>query len=685
MVSIRSGAPATATTTGSGTSPSLTLTGTRQPQAGDKLLIIHSNNWYTLSVLTTPTVGGSSTGVTAISGATVDGGSNNPHIKAWEYSVGSTGDLTIAATNSGAKDEEQALIVYVCADPAATLVDIAQGTFSSAVDPHTLTGVTTTVDNDILIGHIETGAITTYTAPAGMSEQYDINIGGFVQITGATQTLGVAGATGTRVFDPSGAVIFAGVLIALRGPPAVTFDVVTSGQITSNGATCTFSHTISSNADRVLLVFATGDKIADAGVTLSCTYGGVAMTALGTRHAGDDVNGFMTVFLLINPTSGTANVVVTQSVATGRISAGAMSFSNASQTAGDYTLTTAINVVNTHSITRSGTTSGSLIAFGSCSDTVISTQTQTLRWTAESNSGSAASDSGGATASGTGGSVVWSFTPVSSSQSALFAVEILIAGGGGNVPQVRSAATYASSANETSSTVPLPAGWQAGDLCYISYSMIASDGVIITPTGWSPIVPLFRPHLIVSYGGGVYKRILQGGDSAPAIQHTNGRFAAVSVAIFDHDSATPEDVDPVLDRNFNTGVESCRAPLVNPISENDLLITFHMTRHSVNGGITTFTVPSGMTQLAQICSTAASGTNAGVLVAALTLDASRAATGAKIAGTDNPSGSNEIGSAIVVRGSGQTPVANLSDKSILMTEDSYPLLQETRHHLLISS
>jgi hypothetical protein len=252
-------------------------------------------------------------------------------------------------------------------------------------------------------------------------------------------------------------------------------------------------------------------------------------------------------------------------------------------------------------------------------------------------------------------------------------------------PQVRSAATYAATANETSSTVPLPAGWQTGDLCYISYSLIGADGVIITPTGWSPIVPLFRPHSILSYGVGIYKRILQGGDSAPAIQHTNGRFAAVSIAIFDHDPTTPEDVDPVLDRNFSTGVESCRAPSVNPISGDGLLITSHMTRHSVNGGITTFTVPPGMTQLGQICSTAGSGTNAGVLVASLALGASPVATGAKIAGTDNPSGSNELGSSIVVRGSGQTPVEGLHDRLILLTEDGYPLLQETRDHLLIGT
>ena len=122
-----------------------------------------------------------------------------------------------------------------------------------------------------------------------------------------------------------------------------TFDAVTSGKITSNGSSCTFAHTISSNSNRVLLVFATGDKITDTGVTLSCTYGGVAMSSLGTRHSGDDTNGFMTAFLLINPASGTANVVVTQSVSTGRISAGAMSFSDASQTAGDYTLTSAAN------------------------------------------------------------------------------------------------------------------------------------------------------------------------------------------------------------------------------------------------------------------------------------------------------------------------------------------------------
>jgi hypothetical protein len=48
------------------------------------------------------------------------------------------------------------------------------------------------------------------------------------------------------------------------------------------------------------------------------------------------------------------------------------------------------------------------------------------------------------------------------------------------VPTVRASATYASTASETG-TVPLPSGWQAGDIIYVGYELTASSGVLSVP------------------------------------------------------------------------------------------------------------------------------------------------------------------------------------------------------------
>jgi hypothetical protein len=59
-------------------------------------------------------------------------------------------------------------------------------------------------------------------------------------------------------------------------------------------------------------------------------------------------------------------------------------------------------------------------------------------------------------------------------------------------PTVRASATYASTASETTGTVPLPSGWQAGDVIYIGYELTASSGALTVPGGWRKVVTQFR-------------------------------------------------------------------------------------------------------------------------------------------------------------------------------------------------
>lgn len=210
-----------------------TLTTTRQPQGGDLLVIMHANDYYDLASMPTPTVGGSTSGVTAVTNGSADAGNPNAHVKTYTYVVGSTGDLTVAVTESGSGDEEKVLVVYVLSGAdIATPIDGgssgAAGSFSSTGQTSmALTGVSPSGSDAFLIYHVNSGGGssggTPYTPPSGgFTEQYDTATGG-VSYTGGTLQLAVSGATGTKtVVGNGGSISWAGVLLAIKTAGAAT-------------------------------------------------------------------------------------------------------------------------------------------------------------------------------------------------------------------------------------------------------------------------------------------------------------------------------------------------------------------------------------------------------------------------------------------------------------------------------
>lgn len=204
-----------------------------------------------------------------------------------------------------------------------------------------------------------------------------------------------------------------------------TFDNVSSGSSTSS-TTVTVSHTVGSGSNRVLIVDGILGMNPDTD-TLSATYGGVGMTSIGVRHSNDQTAGKIERFVLIAPASGTANVVVTKTGGTTDVTmiAGCMSFSDASQTIGDYVFTSAVGEGTTASVTETGTASGSIIAFAAIAGVSMSASSQTDRWIQNVNTSSAAGNGRGATADGTGGNVTCTFTVSVLDWWAAVATEIL--------------------------------------------------------------------------------------------------------------------------------------------------------------------------------------------------------------------------------------------------------------------
>lgn len=218
-IAIRGTTPLVVATSGSATI-SGTLTGTQQPQAGDVLIIIHGNDFYAATAMPTPTVGGSTSGVTAVTSA--DGGSNFAHAKAYRYTVPSTGDLTISVTETGAGDEEKCLIAYVLSGAdTSTVIDAAAGNFNSTGSGDSAPvapSVSPSSSTAFLISHTNSGGganVLSYTPPSGMTEVYDTSAAGFMGLSGAVLQLGASGATGTKTFTAANNATWATLSIAV--------------------------------------------------------------------------------------------------------------------------------------------------------------------------------------------------------------------------------------------------------------------------------------------------------------------------------------------------------------------------------------------------------------------------------------------------------------------------------------
>lgn len=214
------------TTPGTGTSTtatvSVTLNSTRQPQVDDVLVIIHQNDFFAASNMPTPTVGGSSSGVTAITNGAADLGSNQAHIKSYTKVITSAGDVTVSVTETGAGDEEKSLAVYVLSGAdTSTPVDVAgNGGSTTSSASHDAPSISPTSTDAFLIcaANGGTGAPGggSYTPPSGMTEDYDVSVASAMTASGASLQLSASGATGTKSFTPAGSAPYATISVAMK-------------------------------------------------------------------------------------------------------------------------------------------------------------------------------------------------------------------------------------------------------------------------------------------------------------------------------------------------------------------------------------------------------------------------------------------------------------------------------------
>ena len=247
-------------------------------------------------------------------------------------------------------------------------------------------------------------------------------------------------------------------------------------------------------------------------------------------------------------------------------------------------------------------------------------------------------------------------------------------------PAIRSTGVYGSAATETGMTMPLPTGWQANDLCYIGYCLLASSPFLTLPAGWTEIVPQFVSMQNANTIHGVLRRVLQGGDGAPVFVGASGRWAGISVAITGYKTTPTEDTAAVKDDGVLATFPDVRIPSITSVTAAALMIGFACTRNGTSGFPISFAPPAGMTEVAEISSDVTS--NVAIELCSLTLP-TPTTTWVKIAtpSAGTHTGPAPMGTSIVIRDAEAPDFDNM----ILCQETGHHLLQENRHHLLLES
>ncbi len=168
--------------------------------------------------------------------------------------------------------------------------------------------------------------------------------------------------TNTWGGQASASVIMASFFLASNGAPGITYDNSADGG--NNGgstASLTYPYTVGGGPNRLVVVNLIGDTSADD--ISSVTYAGTAMSLIGKVQASS--NNWQYLYYLLNPGSGTANVVVTAGTSH-FLASQAASWYNVQQSGQPDNSTTNTASATSTSVTTSLTTNatGSLVVQG---------------------------------------------------------------------------------------------------------------------------------------------------------------------------------------------------------------------------------------------------------------------------------------------------------------------------------
>ena len=80
---------------------------------------------------------------------------------------------------------------------------------------------------------------------------------------------------------------------------------------------------------------------------------------------------------------------------------------------------------------------------------------------------------------------------------------------------VRATSQFVATGSVTSGTVPLPTGWQAGDVLYIFIVLASATGTITAPAGYTELIANFHNSGTTSATMELCRKVLTSSESAP--------------------------------------------------------------------------------------------------------------------------------------------------------------------------
>jgi len=333
-------------------------------------------------------------------------------------SANTTYHYRITATNatgtSNGSDQQ-----FTTSSRAQAPVVVTQAATSAGQTTATLNG-TVNPESQSTTYHFEYGTTTSYgtliPVPDGSAGSGSTAVAENANVTGLTAStlyhfrLDATNATGTRHGSDQTFTTTSG------GGTAVAYGATgpgSSGAKVSNATSLSWNQAVSGSNTALLVGVAVG-QLGDGALSASVTYNGVAMTLLKTVHDNNQPDGFLDVFGLANPASGTHSVAVSVSGGTpAEITGGSESFTGVSQSAPFSIPASAYGYSGTASLaiaSHSNDMVAGFMAAGSSITSVISPSAS--RFIANDDSSTGAGNSAGATSPSTGSNVTmaWSLT-----------------------------------------------------------------------------------------------------------------------------------------------------------------------------------------------------------------------------------------------------------------------------------
>jgi hypothetical protein len=396
----------------------------------------------------------------------------------WSLPAGTqpkSGTNNVVVTLSGALAATQ--VIHSAAVSAAGVDQTTTFTSNNVADAEATTPVTVTLGssglNDLVASFAYNGgSITGASSPQTLRQLLNINNvftsnnSGLATAPGGTTSL--SWDVDNTETDGMAAVSFKAATIA----NSVSLDAVGPD---SNGAggtgltSITWSHTTSGTNRLLVATLAVDDaaSLGDSTYTTSMTYNGVAMTSAAKVHTNNFTGGFVELFYLIAPDTGTHNVVATITGGTVNAEAGSVSFTGVDQTTPLRNLSTAAgNGQSNPSLTVSSAIGNMAItAIANGSSITSAGSDQNLLWKKNVTDDNGASNS--AFSSAPGASAVPMSYAVTNDRWAMIGYDVVASGNStASTPRVRHRSANETTASSTSITVPI-APTAAGDLLVV--------------------------------------------------------------------------------------------------------------------------------------------------------------------------------------------------------------------------